>query len=155
MNTTDPTTFTSLWDVQAHVCDLLGSEGTEADAIVMTELLHDNGALTQTDSGLWELADLSESAWLNLLDKAEKIASIIGMSIPAAWDSNQSVFACADCSLGFFSDKPNGTIVNEDGDVVAGAEWITDPTNIPVGQECETCKGVCVTTWNGSEWMSA
>ena len=151
MNTTDFTTFTSRQDVQAHVLDLLGSEGTEADAVAMMEQLANSGALTQTDSGLWELADLTESAWLNLLE----VASIIGMSIPAAWDSNQSVFACADCSLGFFSDGPDGTIVNEDGDVVAGAEWITDPTNIPVGQECQTCKGVCVTTWNGSEWVPA
>ena len=142
--------FTTRTDVQAHVLNLLGSEGTEAIAVAMTEQLANSGALTQTDSGLWELADLTESAWLNLLE----VASIIGMSIPARWNADQSVFLCAECATTFF-DNPDGTIVNEDGDTVAGAEWITDSADLHEGDQCETCGGISTTVWTGSEWVTA
>ena len=75
-DTTDFTTFTSRQDVQAHVLDALGSEGTEVLAYEMTELLYDEGLVFQAESGAWVLTDVDEATWLRLLDETLHIVRL-------------------------------------------------------------------------------
>ena len=79
---------------------------------------------------------------------------VLGVAFSAPWNTDHRLVACADCVGGFFHDGPDGSIVNEDGDVVAGAEWITDPADLHAGEQCETCGGVSTTVWTGSKWKT-
>ena len=76
MTNTNFTTFTSRRDVQSHVLDLLGSEGTNALAYEMTELLYDEGPVFCVESGAWVVTDVDEATWLRLLDEALHIVRL-------------------------------------------------------------------------------
>jgi hypothetical protein len=67
---------------------------------------------------------------------------------------HEPVVACADCTKTFFTVRAGVILDLENAAEVPGAEWITDPASIKVGEFCACCSLVQDTGWNGSEWVT-